>query len=129
MISECSSPAFDEFLDFLGQRIRLKGFDQYKGGLDVRGDTTGTHSIYAEYQAHEIMFHVSTLLPFTPSNKQQVNFFSLKIDVIAVTNDPSFFAKRAVLVTQLWEKSVPLQFVHSLRWLPSAVFPISFQED
>uniref|UniRef100_A0A0N5D913 Rap-GAP domain-containing protein n=1 Tax=Thelazia callipaeda TaxID=103827 RepID=A0A0N5D913_THECL len=70
--NEKGSPAFEEFLDFLGQRVRLKGFDQYKGGLDVRGDTTGTHSIYAEYQAHEIMFHVSTLLPFTPSNKQQL---------------------------------------------------------
>ncbi|EJD75290.1 rap/ran-GAP family protein [Loa loa] len=70
--NESGSPAFEEFLDFLGQRIRLKGFDQYKGGLDVRGDTTGTHSIYVKYQAHEIMFHVSTLLPFTPSNKQQL---------------------------------------------------------
>lgn len=72
LISENGSPAFEEFLDFLGQRVRLKGFDQYRGGLDVRGDTTGTHSIYVKYQAHEIMFHVSTLLPFTPSNKQQV---------------------------------------------------------
>uniref|UniRef100_A0A915PNA7 Rap-GAP domain-containing protein n=1 Tax=Setaria digitata TaxID=48799 RepID=A0A915PNA7_9BILA len=70
--NENGSPAFEEFLDFLGQRVRLKGFDQYKGGLDVRGDTTGTHSIYVRYQAHEIMFHVSTLLPFTPSNKQQL---------------------------------------------------------
>uniref|UniRef100_A0A914ZJN7 Signal-induced proliferation-associated 1-like protein 2 n=2 Tax=Parascaris TaxID=6254 RepID=A0A914ZJN7_PARUN len=70
--NEHSSPAFEEFLDFLGQRVRLKGFDQYKGGLDIRGDTTGTHSVYAEYQAHEIMFHVSTLLPFTRSNRQQL---------------------------------------------------------
>lgn len=71
--NEYSSAAFDEFLDFIGQRVRLKGWDQYKGGLDTRGDTTGTHSIYNEYQAHEIMFHVSTLLPFTPSNKQQLS--------------------------------------------------------
>lgn len=81
-ILESGSPAFDEFLDFLGQRVRLKGFDQYKGGLDVRGDTTGTHSIYAEYQAHEIMFHVSTLLPFTPSNKQQVRSVLQDISLI-----------------------------------------------
>ncbi|CAJ0591203.1 unnamed protein product [Cylicocyclus nassatus] len=71
--NEHSSPAFDEFLDFIGQRVRLKGWDQYKGGLDTRGDTTGTHSIYCEYQAHEVMFHVSTLLPFTPSNRQQLS--------------------------------------------------------
>ncbi|VDO30852.1 unnamed protein product [Haemonchus placei] len=71
--NEHSSNAFDEFLDFIGQRVRLKGWDQYKGGLDTRGDTTGTHSIYCEYQAHEVMFHVSTLLPFTPSNRQQLS--------------------------------------------------------
>ncbi|NP_001360531.1 Rap-GAP domain-containing protein [Caenorhabditis elegans] len=71
--NEFSTPSFDEFLDFLGQRVTLKGFEAYKGGLDTRGDTTGTHSIYSEYQAHEIMFHVSTLLPFTPSNRQQLS--------------------------------------------------------
>ncbi|CAJ0586191.1 unnamed protein product, partial [Mesorhabditis spiculigera] len=57
--NEHSSPAFDEFLEFLGQRVRLKGFDQYKGGLDTKGDTTGTHSVYAEYESHELMFHTA----------------------------------------------------------------------
>lgn len=71
--NESSTPSFDEFLDFLGQRVTLKGFEAYKGGLDTRGDTTGTHSVFSEYQAHEIMFHVSTLLPFTPSNRQQLS--------------------------------------------------------
>uniref|UniRef100_A0AC35TX01 Rap-GAP domain-containing protein n=1 Tax=Rhabditophanes sp. KR3021 TaxID=114890 RepID=A0AC35TX01_9BILA len=70
--NEESTPALDEFLEFLGNKIKLKGFDQYKGGLDTRADTTGTHSIYTEYQAHEIMFHVSTMLPFTPNNRQQL---------------------------------------------------------
>jgi hypothetical protein len=68
-VSESASPAFDEFLDFLGQRVRLKGFDQYKGGLDTRGDTTGTHSVYAEFQVRRgelrllsgnSMFHCSS---------------------------------------------------------------------
>ncbi|KAK0413813.1 hypothetical protein QR680_007005 [Steinernema hermaphroditum] len=68
-----SSDAFDEFLDFLGRRVCLKEFDKYKGGLDTRGDTTGTHSLFADYAGNEIMFHVSTLLPFTPSNKQQLS--------------------------------------------------------
>lgn len=72
---EVSGPAFEEFLDILGQRVRLKGFDKYKGGLDNRGDTTGQYSIYTTHQQYEIMFHVSTMLPFTPSNKQQVIFF------------------------------------------------------
>uniref|UniRef100_A0AC34F1L5 Rap-GAP domain-containing protein n=1 Tax=Panagrolaimus sp. ES5 TaxID=591445 RepID=A0AC34F1L5_9BILA len=71
--NECSSPALEEFLDFLGQRVRLKGFENYKGGLDTRGDTTGEHSIYTEYHSHEVMFHVSTMLPFTPNNRQQLS--------------------------------------------------------
>lgn len=53
--------------------MRLKNFDAYKGGLDTRGDTTGEYSIYTEYHSHEVMFHVSTMLPFTPNNKQQVS--------------------------------------------------------
>ncbi|XP_057238907.1 GTPase-activating Rap/Ran-GAP domain-like protein 3 isoform X3 [Malurus melanocephalus] len=35
-------------------------------------DTTGTHSIYTVFQGHEIMFHVSTMLPYSRENKQQV---------------------------------------------------------
>lgn len=36
-------------------------------------DTTGAHSYYTTCQAHEIMFHVSTLLPFE-NNRQQVSY-------------------------------------------------------
>lgn len=35
-------------------------------------DTTGEYSIYTSCGNAEMMFHVSTLLPFTPVNKQQV---------------------------------------------------------
>lgn len=37
-------------------------------------DSTGTHSLYTSYKDYEIMFHVSTLLPYTPNNKQQVGW-------------------------------------------------------
>lgn len=33
---------------------------------------TGKYSIYTLYEGHEIMFHVSTLLPYSRDNKQQV---------------------------------------------------------
>lgn len=35
-------------------------------------DSTGLYSVYSQYQGCEIMFHVSTLLPFTPNNRQQL---------------------------------------------------------
>lgn len=36
-------------------------------------NATGTESIYTVYEGHEIMFHVSTLLPHSLENKQQVS--------------------------------------------------------
>lgn len=38
-------------------------------------DTTGIHSIYTVYQGHELMFHVSTMLPYSKENKQQVSLW------------------------------------------------------
>lgn len=70
--NEEAGPAFTEFLDLIGKKVRLKGFENYKAGLDNKTDSTGTHSLYATYQDCEIMFHVSTMLPFTPNNRQQL---------------------------------------------------------
>ena len=36
------------------------------------GDQTGEHSVYTEYKGRQIMFHVSTLLPFDEQDSQQV---------------------------------------------------------
>lgn len=41
--------------------------------VSTPADSTGTHSLYTTYQDYEIMFHVSTLLPYTPNNRQQVS--------------------------------------------------------
>lgn len=70
--NEEAGPAFTEFLDLIGKKVRLKGFENYKAGLDNKTDSTGTHSLYATYQDCEVMFHVSTMLPFTPNNRQQL---------------------------------------------------------
>ena len=44
----------------------------FPGGLDVRGNMTGLESVHTTHEEHEIMFHVSTLLPFSQDDKQQV---------------------------------------------------------
>ncbi|KAG7213273.1 hypothetical protein KM043_002573 [Ampulex compressa] len=67
-----AGPAFLEFLDTIGQRIRLRGFEGYKAGLDTRTDSTGTHAVTATHRGAEVTFHVSTMLPFTPNNRQQL---------------------------------------------------------
>ena len=58
------SPAMEEFLDMLGQRVELNSHEGYRGGLDTKHGQTGTHAVYKVHRNHEIMFHVSTLLPF-----------------------------------------------------------------
>ncbi|TTC73832.1 Signal-induced proliferation-associated 1-like protein 1 [Bagarius yarrelli] len=70
--NEMAGPAFEEFLQLLGEKVRLKGFSKYRAQLDTKMDSTGTHSLYTAYKDYEIMFHVSTMLPYTPNNKQQL---------------------------------------------------------
>ena len=67
-----STPAFDEFLQLLGEKVALKGFGNYRGGLDNQNDTTGSHSVYTKFRNKEIMFHVSTLLPYSNNDRQQL---------------------------------------------------------
>ena len=66
------SESFDEFLTILGDKVKLKGFDKYKGGLDTVHDLTGLHSVYTHWRGIEIMFHVSTLLPYEKSDPQKL---------------------------------------------------------
>uniref|UniRef100_H3DG68 Signal-induced proliferation-associated 1 like 1 n=1 Tax=Tetraodon nigroviridis TaxID=99883 RepID=H3DG68_TETNG len=70
--NESAGPALEEFLNLLGERVRLKGFTKYRAQLDTKTDSTGTHSLHTNYKDYEIMFHVSTMLPYTPNNKQQL---------------------------------------------------------
>ncbi|KAK5852315.1 hypothetical protein PBY51_023793 [Eleginops maclovinus] len=70
--NESGSESFDKFLNLLGDSITLQGWAGYRGGLDTKNDTTGMNSIYTVYQGHELMFHVSTMLPYSKENKQQV---------------------------------------------------------
>ncbi|XP_072036397.1 rap1 GTPase-activating protein 1-like isoform X2 [Amphiura filiformis] len=67
-----SSSALDEFLDLLAEKVELQDFKGFRGGLDVQHGQTGEHSLYTKYDNHEIMFHVSTLLPYTDGDTQQL---------------------------------------------------------
>lgn len=67
-----TSAAFDEFLSLLGQRIQLKDHKGYRGGLDIQNGHTGDQAVYDVFKDREIMFHVSTLLPYTESDPQQL---------------------------------------------------------
>ncbi|XP_063061866.1 rap1 GTPase-activating protein 2a isoform X4 [Engraulis encrasicolus] len=66
------TPAFTEFLSVLGDTIELQDFKGFRGGLDVSHGQTGTQSVYTTFRQREIMFHVSTRLPFTEGDVQQL---------------------------------------------------------
>ena len=112
---------FEEFLQLLGDKMRLRGFDKYKGGLgmlksliyvenkfpshawsthnitlnyqfrikkqkkhplmiiscsfkisDTVHDLTGLYSVYTNWRNIEIMFHVSTQLPYEKHDPQKL---------------------------------------------------------
>ncbi|XP_054856944.1 rap1 GTPase-activating protein 2 isoform X2 [Eublepharis macularius] len=66
------SPAFKSFLSLLGDTITLQDFRGFRGGLDVTHGQTGMDSVYTVFRDREIMFHVSTKLPFTEGDIQQL---------------------------------------------------------
>lgn len=73
MFANCNPSAeFQKFLDLLGTRIKLKDWDGFSGGLDIGFNRSGKESIYCEFCGYEIMYHVSTLLPYTENDPQQI---------------------------------------------------------
>ncbi|KAL7748301.1 hypothetical protein RI367_006260 [Sorochytrium milnesiophthora] len=72
IFSNNGSPAFDEFLPILGDQVELFGFEGFAGGLDTKKRCMGTHSVFTQYNHFSIMYHVSTLLPFSEKDPQQI---------------------------------------------------------
>lgn len=64
--------SFIETFQILITSYHLIGFDKYRGGLDTVHDLTGTHSVYTNWRNIEIMFHVSTMLPYEAHDAQKV---------------------------------------------------------
>jgi len=70
--NEKGSLAFNEFLQLLGDKVQLQGFNNFRGGLDVKTGSTGEESVFTEWNGYKLMFHVSTMLPFSANNPQQL---------------------------------------------------------
>ena len=63
--NQYSSDLFDNFLKIIGTKIELNGWTGFRAGLDVRTGSTGKNSVHTVHKDTEIMFHVSTMLPFS----------------------------------------------------------------
>eukprot|EP00834_Sanchytrium_tribonematis_P002424 NODE_75_length_23955_cov_0.435069.p1 type:complete len:649 gc:universal NODE_75_length_23955_cov_0.435069:21733-23679(+) len=67
-----SDEHYDELLGIVGHKIELLGFQGHCGGLDNKNGRTGIHSVHTKFSDFEIMYHVSTMLPFDPVDPQQI---------------------------------------------------------
>jgi len=66
------SPAMEEFMHLLGQVVTLSDHKGYRGGLDTKYGQTGEHAVYETFRGLEVIFHVSTLLPYVENDPQQL---------------------------------------------------------
>lgn len=104
------SPLFTEFLSILGSRVKLKGFDRYKGGLDTVHNLTGTESVYTCWRNIEIMFHVSTMLPHEDNDAQKLQKKRhIGNDIVCV----AFLESGAKPEALFWPGCVKSYFLHT----------------
>lgn len=68
---------------------------RFRGGLDVTRGQTGTESVYTNFRGKEIMFHVSTKLPFTEGDSQQVSEGGVKITTVWL-GEEGYFKKDCI---------------------------------
>uniref|UniRef100_A0A1A7WPI8 RAP1 GTPase activating protein n=1 Tax=Iconisemion striatum TaxID=60296 RepID=A0A1A7WPI8_9TELE len=80
------SPAFVEFLEFLGKKIELHDFKGFRGGLDVTHGQTGTESVYTNFHSKEIMFHSLIIPGKSPTRKKSGPFSSRRSSAIGIEN-------------------------------------------
>lgn len=50
--NESAGPALEEFLDLLGQRVRLKGFTKYRAQLDNKSKIKDTKTKHSHFSPH-----------------------------------------------------------------------------
>ena len=63
-IKERGSKEFERFLSILGNKIRLKGWDKYRGGLDVKGRS--------QYQLQPPLYKISLYIHIYINKKKNI---------------------------------------------------------
>ena len=86
-----STPAFDHFLEGMGHKVELSGYQGFAGGLDTRGtNSTGTHSYVHDWPgvgqsgSFQLMYHVSTLLPHGEADQNLAKKRHIGNDIVAI---------------------------------------------
>jgi len=93
-------------MGLLGDKIKLKGWKGYKADLDIKNNTTCTHSYYTEWERLEIMFHVAPMLSPNCTPRLVGN------DVIAIIWLEDTIWNPACLVSQVLHAQIVVKPVH-----------------
>jgi hypothetical protein len=68
-IKDVVSSDYEKFLNAIGKKIDLEGFEGYSGGLDSR---TAKSTLYTKWDDVEIVFHVSHLIASKKGDSQKI---------------------------------------------------------
>lgn len=66
LLNQSGSPDYREFLNDLGTLRKLKGATFNTQGLDRFGDADGEHTIVWNNDVTELVYHITTFMPFDP---------------------------------------------------------------
>ncbi|SAM08792.1 hypothetical protein [Absidia glauca] len=71
--NDCGSDAFDSFLECLGDKIALQGYQGWAAGLDTKSRESGDYTYTSTWQeTYQVTYHISTLIPSTSGDKQHI---------------------------------------------------------
>ncbi|CAO3600179.1 unnamed protein product [Absidia cylindrospora] len=71
--NDCGSESFHYFLDCLGEKIPLKGYQGWAAGLDTKSGDSGDYTYTSTWQdIYQVTYHVSTLIPSSSNDKQHI---------------------------------------------------------
>ena len=115
------SEGFTKFLNGLGDKICLNGWQRFSGGLDVsEEELTGQHAIYRQFQDSEIIFHISPWLPQAESydslqnNLERKRHFGNDTVVIIYSESLYAFEMQSLLSRQI-QVVVFVRFINRLQ--------------
>ena len=103
MFKSSETADLTEFLEMLGERVPMLGWPKYAGGLNIKEDSTGTHSVYTQFLGFEIMFHVNCLLLDDGSEQQlaRKRYIGNDLVVFIFMENPNDVFDPAVITSQM----------------------------
>ncbi|CAO0795981.1 unnamed protein product [Mucor circinelloides] len=62
----------EAFLNIIGRKVALKGYTGWAAGLDTKSGDSGEYTYTNAWNENILAYHVSTLIPSKPGDKQQI---------------------------------------------------------